>query len=233
MQVSECYIRVRYPPLSKLEFDGLSERLFRVAIDIAQVVGHGREIDFTLEEGTLWQRILVNGALLLGIYSGVAQYHEFRESVIQMVRDGHAFSSYERNRLHELTDTKPTDAVYKRTVSRDVNRLRRIISAFDHVTEGRAPVTKLPSIRRQVIHDLAALARANPNDPEIADFIRSLTKDPIPDLPDAPRAAIYMDDQERRRGLSYPADFRLEGQVVHPRPTRRRRRFHKQANINR
>jgi hypothetical protein len=50
-----------------------------------------------------------------------------------------------------------------------------------------------------MIHDLAGLARENPDDLEIATIMAHLPKGPIPDLPTTSRDAIRLDDLELER----------------------------------
>jgi hypothetical protein len=54
---------------------------------------------------------------MLAIYSGIAQYHNLRSLVIELLQDGENFSSRVIEKFHQLTGTKPADTLYKRTVS--------------------------------------------------------------------------------------------------------------------
>jgi len=101
MKVADCYIHVEYPRVSRYDFEEMSERLLTVAAELARNVKRGSDIDFTFEEGTLLQRIVVIGWLGLGI-SSVAQYHNFRISVIDMVHDAQSFSSLAIDEFRKL-----------------------------------------------------------------------------------------------------------------------------------
>jgi hypothetical protein len=237
MQVADCYIRVRYPRLGETEFEELRERLVGAATELAHSVKRSKALDFTLEEGTLRQRLLLIGGIALGAYNIVATYHDFRESAIEIIHDAESFSAAVIDRFHKLTGTTQTDELYRRTTSRDVNRLRRIVAAVDQVSTSHVAGTELSSIRQQVIHDLAGLARENPDDLEIAAIIAHLPKDPIPDLPTTPIEAIAFDDKERkwiREGMAYRKETLppllstgREGTVAP------RRRFHARVPIRR
>jgi hypothetical protein len=134
-----------------------------------------------------------------------------------------------------ITDTTSADDIYKRTMPLDINRLNRIVSNFDRIIAGHVTPPQQALIRREVIRDLAGLARANPDDPEIAAIIHVLPKGPIPDLPDSPRETIRMDEAERRKkGDHRGGDFILEEQVERTTLARPpRRRFHKRLTISR
>jgi hypothetical protein len=226
MQVADCYIHVQYQRLHREEFDELSERLLREATALSEIVKRGTNLDFTFEEGTLFQRILLIGTLTMSTLDFASHYHDLRESVADMVHDGETFSNYAIKKFHEITGTSPKQDIYKRTSSRDMNRLRRIIHSFDQAAGGNIPRFELSRIRRQVIHDLAGLARANPNDPEIAKIFKSLPKDHIPDLPTSPSEAIAIDETEFERKTPSLERPEVEG------PSRRpRRRFHKRISL--
>src|SRR5262249_35922365 len=54
--------------------------------------GGGVEIEVQLEEGSLIVRATVAGSILLGIYSAVADYKGFKESVVEMCDDAREFA---------------------------------------------------------------------------------------------------------------------------------------------
>ncbi len=226
MQVADCYIHVQYRRLHREEFDELSERLLREATALAGNVKRGKDLDFTFEEGTLFQRILLIGTLAMTTLDVMSHYHDLRESVIDMVHDGETFSNAAIERFHQLTHTNTTKDIYKRISSRDMNRLRRIISSFDHAASGNISPSFIATTRRQVIHDLAGLARANPDDPEIANILHLLPKGDIPDLPGSLPEAIAIDESEFEHKTPVFEELEVEG------PTRRpRRRFHKRVAL--
>ena len=229
MQVADCYIRVKYRRLSEEEFNGLSERLFNMATGLAEGFERGQELDFTFGEGTIWMRLLLLGNLMVTGLDFASHYHDLRESVKDMVHDGEQVSDYAIHKFHEITNTKRKDDIYKRTSSRDMNRLRRIITRFDQASGGNIPRSELPHIRREIIHDLAGLARANPDDPEIAKIFHLLPRDRIPGIPTSPHEAIAIDDTEFEHKPK-PHDDEPQAE---PTPSRPRRRFHQQMIISR
>lgn len=162
MQVADSYIRVSYRRLNRQEFEELSERLLNAARNLAPEVRRSRNIDYTFEEGSLFQHIVLIGGIGLGTISAVAQYHNFRLSVIEMIEDAQNFGKYSIDQFHKLTNTTPADDIYKRAIPRDLNRLRRIVAGFDEIESGNVSPLRLQSIRDGIIHDLAGLARANP-----------------------------------------------------------------------
>jgi len=223
MQVADCYIHVRYRRLEPREFERLSEKLYEVATNLARTVKRAHDLDFTFEEGSLIQRILLAGTFLFTSLDAVSHYHDLRESIIEMVHDGETFGDYAIKRFHELTNTTPNQEVYRRTTSRDMNRLHRIVSNFDQAASGNMSRTGLLHARSEVIHDLAGLARANPDDPEIDTILHLLPRDRIPDLPRTPLDAIAIDEQD----IEHRPALHDEPEVVARR--RPRRRFHKHS----
>ena len=226
MQVANSYIHIKYRRLYPSEFESLSESLLSIATELAQNVKRGRELDFTFEEGTLLQRIVLIGGLALGTLDVLSRYHDLRESIIDMVQDGETFGNSVIKEFHQLTNTTPSRDIYKRTSSRDMNRLQRIISSFDRVASSNIGPSELAQVRSQVIHDLAGLARGNPEDPEIAKIFRLLPKGQIPALPDSPTEAISMDETEFE-----PKGPPFAEPEVEPPPRRPRRRFHKRLAL--
>jgi hypothetical protein len=231
MQVAECYIHVKYSrDLTPTEFNSLSERLFVAATELAETIERAQRLDFTFEEGTLWQRILLWGSLTLNALDFLSHYHDLRESVADLVHQGEQFSDYAIKEFHQITNTKPKDNIYKRISSRDMNRLRRIITNFDRASERIISSSELPHVRNEVIHDLAGLARANPDDPEIAKIFELLPKDQIPDLPSSPPEAISIDDSESDNKAPSPEEPEPDAEPE-PKPRQRGRRFHKQMAL--
>jgi hypothetical protein len=147
--------------------------------------------------------------------------------VIDMVHDGEEFSNYAIKNFHELTDTKPNDEIYRRTSSRDMNRLRRIIDRFDQAIDGNVPSSDLSHVRRQIIHDLAGLARANPDEPEIANIFHVLPRDRIPNLPSSPLEAIAINETEFETEFEHKIPSPKEPEPK-PSPRRPRNRFYKE-----
>jgi hypothetical protein len=227
MQVADCYIHVKYRRLRLGEFESLSEQLYGVATDLARNVRRARDLDFTFEEGSLIQRILLAGTFLAASLDAVSHYHDLRESIIEIVHDGETFSDYAIKRFHELTNTTPNQDIYKRTSSRDMNRLHRIVSNFDQAASGNISPTGLLHARSEVIHDLAGLARANPDDPEIEKLLQLLPRDRIPELPSSPAEAIAIDEEEFEPRMPVPEP------EVEPPPRQARRRFHKHSVLSR
>lgn len=223
MQVADCYISVEHPQLRSGEFERLSNQLYDVATELAPVVKRAHDLDFTFEEGSLIQRILLAGTFLMTSLDAASHYHDLRESVIDAIHDEQKLSSLAIKKFHEITRTKPNQEIYKRTSSRDMNRLHRIVSGFDRVTAGNVSHREQSDIRDEVISDLAGLARANPNDPEIDKIMHLLPKRQFHELPRSAAEALAMDSHRIRRPIYEPREER---------PSQpHRRRFHKHTNL--
>jgi hypothetical protein len=227
MQVADCYIHVRYRRLEPGEFETLSEQLSEVATEVARTVKRAQELDFTFEEGSLIQRILLVGTFLFSALDAASHYHDLRESVNDAVHDEKTLSDIAIRKFHQITHTKPSQEIYKRTSSRDINRLHRIVSSFDKIAVGNVSRKEASEIRRHVIHDLAGLARENSNDPEIEKILHMLPNDRIPGLPKTIAAAIALDETEPAHRAKAHED------VEHPHRQTHRRRFHKQVALPR
>jgi hypothetical protein len=225
VQIADCYIHIHYRSLRRDEFDKFSEELQRVAVNLAtNVVKRGQEVEFTFEEGTLLQRILVWGSLALGAIDFASHYHDLRESIADATHDEKTFSDWAIGEFHKITHSVAANEIYRRTSSRDLNRLRRIVSNFDKVSNSRLSSHHLRRIRDDVVHDLAGLARANPHDPEVDQVLRALPSHEIPDLPKSVDEAIDMD-----RHLSRHRKPMHDDEVEKDRPHHHHRRVH--ANI--
>ena len=231
MYVADCYIHVKYRPLEPNEFERYSDALLEVAKELAIFVKRGQELDYTFEEGTLLQRIALIGGLVLGGLEVASHYHDLRESIIDALHDQHKLSTLAIDEFHKLTKTTPADHIYKRMTSIDLNRLRRIIHRFDELASGNISPSELPRIRSEVIHDLAGLARANPDDPEIAKLMKLLPKHQIPNLPLSPEGAIRIDEREWEH-TKYPFTDH-DKEVVQEVPIGHRRRYHTRIGIRR
>ena len=133
-------------------FETLARRLEEEAINLtARVFGRNVDIQYTLEEGTLRERIACIGALWLFI-QGIASYHDLRTSIIDLYNDARLFGREAIEQFHNITRTRHDDVISQRITSRDVARLHRIIENTDKI------MTELPledvQIRNRVTADL-------------------------------------------------------------------------------
>ena len=170
------------------------------------------------------------------MFSGVLSYHGLLKSIKDIIHDGETFSNFLINRFHRITHTTPADHIYKRTTSRDMNRMRRIIVSFDEAAKGPLPRSELVRARSQIIHDLAELARANPDSPDIAAILHALPTELIPKLPKSAAEAIAMDEIEHQHAEFTSETIQQFEQQPEPvegeaRPSRPRRRFHRRVTI--
>jgi hypothetical protein len=115
----------------------------------SSLVKRGQDIDFTLEEGTLLQRSLVWGSLTLGALDFASHYHDLRESVADAIHDEKTFSDWAIAEFHKITHSEHAREIYRRTSSRDLNRLQRIASNFDRVSGSRVSPDEIRHSRRR------------------------------------------------------------------------------------
>ena len=84
-------------------FETLARRLEEEAINLtARVFGRNVDIQYTLEEGTLRERIACIGALWLFI-QGIASYHDLRTSIIDLYNDARLFGREAIEQFHNIT----------------------------------------------------------------------------------------------------------------------------------
>jgi hypothetical protein len=143
MQVADCYIHVKYRPVRSPDFRELSDTLLKAAIEHAQTVTRARELDFTLDEGSLFHRLVLWGHLFAFDIGVLSHYHDLTESISDMVHQGEAFSNSAIDEFHQITHTTQKQVIYKRTSSRDMNRLYRIVDNLDRVSRGNVPRSEL------------------------------------------------------------------------------------------
>jgi hypothetical protein len=110
-----------------------------------------------------------------------------------MVHDGEEFSDKAIKEFRKLTGAQTDQDVYKRTTSRDMNRLSRIVWSFDVASTKRLNPHELGNIRAQLVHDLAGLVRANPDDPDVEAIFHAIPRHSIPGLPRSPADAVEAD----------------------------------------
>jgi hypothetical protein len=92
-QLAEAYIHFRPYKASDREIRALGEFAQRIAVDTAaEIYGGDVVVHVELEEGSLKSRLRVAGEVALAIYSGVAAYSGFKESVVALCTDAQDFS---------------------------------------------------------------------------------------------------------------------------------------------
>jgi hypothetical protein len=92
-KLAQAYIHLKPYSASDRKVRSLGRYAQRLAIrKAADIYGGGVEIDVQIEEGSLVTRITVAGSLLLGAYSGIADYKGFKESVVEMCDDAREFA---------------------------------------------------------------------------------------------------------------------------------------------
>jgi hypothetical protein len=140
------------------------------------------KIEYSLEQGTLIQKAKVVGAIVSGLYLGISEYPAFREGAIKIYHDAEAFSTAVMSEFKKATGSKESDVIYKRTVPKDVTRLRRVVDSINAANERPLARRDVGVIRNQIIQDIAALYRSDPSDLAIPRMLALVPDDKIPDV---------------------------------------------------
>jgi hypothetical protein len=92
-QLAQAYIHLKPYSASDKKLKSLGrfaqQRAMKVA---AEIYGGGVTVEVELEEGSVITRITVIGSIFIGVYSGVADYKGFKESVAEMCNDAREFA---------------------------------------------------------------------------------------------------------------------------------------------
>ncbi len=93
-QLAQAYIHLKPYLASEKEVRSLGRYAKRVAIKAAaNIYGGDVEIEVQIEEGSLITRVTVAGLLLIGeVYSHVADYKGFKDSVVELCDDAREFA---------------------------------------------------------------------------------------------------------------------------------------------
>jgi hypothetical protein len=225
MEVGHAYIWSNVDEVLLDNFEHLALILEEEAVNLTvRVFGRQVELQYTLEEGSLRERITVWATLSLFI-QGIANYHDLRTSIIDLYNDARFFGREAIEQFHNITRTSHEDVISQRVTPRDVARLHRIIENTDKL------MTELKlgdvQIRYRVTTDLAALCRAYPDDPGLVTLMNALPRHKNPLFPETPAQAIAEDDLLRRRRQELqPQRSRVSSPEMAGRhPFRRRRRY--------
>lgn len=93
-QLAQAYIHLRPYNASDRKLKALGRSTERLAIATARrVYGGGVEVIVELEEGSLRTRVTVVGTIVIGLYSGIANYSGFKQSVGELCNDAQTFAA--------------------------------------------------------------------------------------------------------------------------------------------
>ncbi len=92
-QLAQAYIHFKPYSASEREIRALGRYAEKLAVRTAkEIYGGGVVVEVELEEGSLRTRITVIGGIFIAVYSGVANYKGFKESVVELCEDARDFS---------------------------------------------------------------------------------------------------------------------------------------------
>jgi hypothetical protein len=198
MLMGEVYIHAEF--LERFEFPRLASSLEHRIVRLAkEIFVEGVEIEFILEDGSLIERTKVIGKRLAIAITVVAGYHEFRESVIYIYDDAQKFGRLVIEEFYQITETSPSNIIYKRWVPSDINRLRRIVENVDR-SQGTRRLDRQEQIDK-IVADIAALSRSNQDENESVQHILDLIRrEKVPELPKSIEEIAEINEREERRG---------------------------------
>lgn len=202
MLVVDTYIHAEHGPVRKDTFDRMAITLEQSALQIArESFGRGYELEFLIEEGTLWERVRVFGPKLIRILEVVIVLDSAPSAIADLVEKSHRVGESIIEEFRNVTNTAPHQIIYKRTTSRDVNRLARIMRNVDALSSGNLSRADAARIRDRIIVDLAGLARSNPDDEGVQKLMDQLPTRHLPGFPETPPEAIeWLNDRQKKQG---------------------------------
>lgn len=200
MELGHTYIHAEFRELLPSRFDALAARLEQQVVNLTQdVFGAGVKVEYLLEEGTLREWVKVWGPTLLIVLGGISQYHDLRESIVDLYQDAAHFGGAAIEQFYKITNTKSSGTIYQRTVPSDIHRLYRIVENTDYLLSGPAKSRDAAWVRDRIISDLAGFSRSNPDDDGLSVFMNALPRDKLPKLPASPDEAVALDERIRSR----------------------------------
>lgn len=198
MEVADAYVRASYLVGTEKEFNNLAQALEARVILVARgYFNEGVELNYLLEEGTLLGRVKVIGALIGAIYVAVSQYPDFRQGVLKIHEDAKAFGEAVVQEFKSVTGITNEHILKKRTMSRDVGALYRIVRNLDGLRTSSPERQR--TLKQRIIADLARLCRSYPHDHEVLELLALLKAEELPDLPQTPQEIIAADENRRRK----------------------------------
>jgi hypothetical protein len=223
MNIGDVSISANFRNLEEREFRELALSFEqRISIVSPEIYRAHAKIEYSFEEGSLKSRVkaILAGSLIL--YGAVSEYPSFRDGVIKLHHDAITFGHTIVQEFKSVTGVKDKDIGFKRTMSRDVNRLYRITTNIDALERPTSPFEK-NIIREKIITDIAGVCLANPYDEAIWNIINILPRDKIPGLPKTSDEAIAV-VRDRKRQVRSSADRAPRGETDLPTRTFRRQR---------
>jgi hypothetical protein len=189
MELADFYIHARFRELSRSEFENMARLSEEYIIGHARAFSerhgptHESEFIYYFDEGSLKQKAKIIGGLVLATYVTLSHYSDFRKSVIELYDDARAFGDAAVQEFQNATGVIEEDILYRRSVSRDVNQLHRIVKNVDLLTSGHLPETEAMEYREAIASDIVALQLAHPIDYSIQRLLEVVPRRHLPFVP--------------------------------------------------
>jgi hypothetical protein len=231
MLLVDFYAHARYRDLKPSEFDDLAVRLEERIVQLGRDFSAGyrsdgqSELVYSLTEGTVKASTRII-AYVMAAYVTVSQYPEFRKGVLQLYHDASVAGTLMMSTFQNVTGVRDREIIYKRTVSPDVSRLKRLCDAIDKLSTLYLTGSEAASLREAIVSNIAHFKEASPNDPSIDKIFDVLRRQHLPGLPPNIDDLLAI-DEERRRLAKAPAkgQIRIEEGKERPRPAPPRRSY--------
>jgi len=185
----------------------------------------GVELDVVLEAGSLLVRATVIGGLLLGGYNVVSKYKDFKEGIVELVKDAHEYGSGIYNEVLKLTGQQNADTVTIRDMT--PGRIVRVIQKLEKVRElqkEKAPDWMVQKELQRIARDVQAIEQElAPEEKRLID--RELELKGLPPLERLPKPGLVHED---RSAILRQEERQKIGHVPAPsgREKRKRLRYH-------
>jgi hypothetical protein len=188
MELANFYVHARFPEVSRSEFEAMATRLEERVVVLGRSFARRHEareseLIYYFDEGSLVGRAKIIGGLALGVYVAISQYPEFRKGVTELYEDARAFGTAAVQEFRHVTGVREQDILYQRRISRDVNRLHRIVENVDLIASGLVPESDAMRYRDAIVSDIAGLQKSHPTDVSIERLLEVVPGRQLPPMP--------------------------------------------------
>lgn len=184
MIVADAYINLRVESFSDAQFEEWAKEIIDVGKSLSAV--HFKEVEFHyyVEEGSI--KSALKGAVLAVpvIWTTVATYPQLKEGLSEIISDAREFGDAFNGAVQNITGQD--NVIYKRAISRDINRLIRITESVDKIIDYNLDATQQEQYQEEIsniIHNLTKFSKNKVNKNIASKLINVIPKNRIPELP--------------------------------------------------
>lgn len=195
---------------------------YQAALDI---YGGGVEVDVVLQDGSLFAKITVIGALLLGTYHGVASYPDFKDGIAELCEDANKYSTEFVHSFLSASATPHKQVVNIRTNTKTPGKVIRLLKKLEKLDRGvkQIPKTDLNDGLATAKQTLQSITR-DISDAEVENLRTQLEFNNLPPVEDWPSHSRKM--PKHSKALS-PLQYSSKA----PAPQKRRLLYHNTFSV--